>query len=72
MNCKKNCLLITETVIQSLLEVRKEIDNLIDPENKKLSISKDHNLMLALTIIDNKIYDLKNNYSSCVCKFSNE
>lgn len=59
MKCKDNCLLLNETAIQSLFEVRKEIDNLINPENKKLSISKDHNLMVALTIIDNKIYDLK-------------
>jgi len=59
VSCKDNCSLLNETSIQVLLEVRKEIDNLIDPKNKKLSISKDHNLMVALTIIDNKIYDLK-------------
>lgn len=59
MSCKENCSLLKESAIEALLEVRKEIDNLIEPENKKLSISKDHKLMIALTIIDNKIHQLK-------------
>ena len=59
MNCKENCSLLNKSAVEALLEVRKKIDELIEPENKKLTTSKDHKLMVALAIIDHKIYELK-------------
>lgn len=58
MKCKENCYLLNKTAVESLLEVREKINELIEPENKKLTISKDHKLMVALVIIDNKIHEL--------------